>query len=228
MQNAWLSAPPCPSLNLEISNMEYQTCILRWLGNPIPQADVSQCSACHKTLTPRAGHTIRCTHKGDISSRHNRIRDIIFALASNAHLEPVKEKPNIFTDQRRPADVFIPQLFGGRPAALDVAITCPLQKKYSNIEQDPADHYADTVKHSLYDSSFEGLQIDFIPVVLDAFGGFGKEGLKALEEIIKRGASRLNIPPSIYKPQCWQRLSVSLQRSNTRMILSRINHPKFM
>ena len=69
------------------------------------------------------------------SSRHNRICDIIFELASNAHLVPVKEKPNIFTDQRRPADVFVPQLFGGRPAALDVAVTCPLQKKYANLDQ---------------------------------------------------------------------------------------------
>src|ERR1700677_95844 len=62
-------------------------------------------------------------------------------------------------------------------------------------------------------------------VVLDAFGGYGKEGLRAIKEIIRRGASRLNILPSIYKPQCWQRLSMSLQRSNTRMILSKINHP---
>ena len=56
------------------------------------------------------------------------------------------------------------------------------KKKYSTIEQEPADHYADTVKHALYESGFEGLQMDFIPVVMDAFGGYGKEGLRAIKD----------------------------------------------
>jgi hypothetical protein len=185
------------------------------------------CAACQTTLTPKAGHTLRCRHRGDISSRHNRIRDIVFALASNAHLEPVKEKSHNFKDKPgcRPADVYIPQLFGGKAAALDVAVTCPLQDKYLKSDIDPADHYANTVKHATYDEGFEGLDIDFIPVVLDTFGGYGAEGLRALTEIIGRGASRLNLPASTYKSQCWQRLSLSLQKSNTRMILTRVNHP---
>jgi hypothetical protein len=109
--NAWLSAPPCQMLNLELSNIEFQTGIFRWLGAPIPQAASSLCAACQSTLTPKAGHTIRCRHRGDIASRHNRIRDIVFSLASNAHMEPVKEKPHIFLDKpgQRPADVYIPQ-----------------------------------------------------------------------------------------------------------------------
>ena len=203
-------------LNLELTNNEFQTNIFRWLGAPIPQAATSLCSACHNTLTPKAGHTTRCRHKGDISSRHN-----------NAHLEPVKEKSHIFKDKPgcRPADVFIPQLFGGKAAALDIAVTCPLQDKYIHSDLDPADHYANTVKHATYDEGFQGLNIDFIPVVLDTFGGYGAEGLRALTEIIHRPSSHLNLPASTYKTQCWQRLSMSLQRSNTRMILTRVSHP---
>jgi hypothetical protein len=214
-------------LNLELSNIEFQTGIFRWLGAPIPHAASSFCAACQSTLTPKAGHTIRCRHRGDIASRHNRIRDIVFALASNAHLEPVKEKSHIFIDKpgHRPADVYIPQLFGGKAAALDIAVTCPLQDKYLNSELDPADHYSNSVKHAKYDEGFIGLDIDFIPVVLDTFGGFGSEALRALKEIIRRGSARLNLPMSTYKSQCWQRLSLSLQRSNIRMILTRVNHP---
>ena len=155
-------------------------------------------------------------------------KNIVFALASNAHLEPVKEKSHILSKNPgcQPADVYIPQLFGGKAAALDIAVTCPLQDKYIKLESDPADHYANTVKHVTYDEGFLGLDIDFIPVVMDTFGGYGAEGLRALTEIIRRGASRLNLPPSIYKSQCWQRLSLSLQKSNTRMILTRVNHPE--
>jgi hypothetical protein len=217
-------------LNLELSNIDFQTSIFRWLGAPIPQAVTSLCAACQITLTPKAGHATRCKCKGDIASRHNRIRDIIFALASNAHLEPIKEKSHIFANKpgRRPADVYIPQLFGGRPACLDIAVTCPLQEKYSKLEMDPADHYSITVKHSTYDEGFIGIDMDFIPVVMDTFGGHGAEGLRALTEIIRRGATRLNLPQSIYKSQCWQRLSSSLQKSNARMILTRINHPDIL
>ena len=226
--NAWLSAPPCQMLNLELPNLEFQTSLFRWLGAPIPQAATSLCAACQITLSPKAGHTTRCRHRGDIASRHNRIRDIVFSLASNAHLEPIKEKANILNNnpRRRPADVYIPQLFGGKAAALDIAVTCPLQDKYINLEIDPADHYADTVKHATYDEGFKGVDIDFIPVVMDTFGGYGAEGLRAITEIIRRGASRLNLPPSIYKTQCWQRLSLSLQKSNSRMVLTRVDHPE--
>ena len=117
--NAWLNAPPSQILNLEHNNSEFQTSIFRWLGAPIPQAATSLCAACQITLTPKAGHTTRCRCRGDIASRHNRIRDLVFALASNAHLEPVKAKPNIFKDSTAccPADVYIPQLFGGKAAA---------------------------------------------------------------------------------------------------------------
>jgi len=91
--NAWLSAPPCQMLNLELPNLEFQTSLFRWLGAPIPQADTSLCAACQTTLTPKAGHTTKCRHKGDIASRHNRIRDIVFALASNATWSLLRRSP---------------------------------------------------------------------------------------------------------------------------------------
>jgi len=159
-----------------------------------------------------------------MSGRHNRIRDLIFGLASNAGLNPIKEKPNILPSQpnRRPGDVFIPTLFDGKAAALDVAVTCPVQPKYSKGTKIGVEDYAANVKHKSYDDGFLGTDIDFLPVLVDTFGRWGSEALLVLGEIASRGAKRLCISPSFYVPQSWQRLSVVLHRCISRMVLSRI------
>jgi len=202
--------------------------VLRWLGAPvIPSSSKQLCGSCNTTLSPKAGHCARCKKDGDITSRHNRLRDLIFALCSNACLAPVKELSGLdpLRPQRRPADVFIPNFQGGRDAALDIAVTCPLQPKFAAIVDDPADHYADTVKHRLYDPGFKGLPVDFIPVVFDGFGGVCAEGLSCLLEIMSRGAARALVPRQVYISQCWQRISVCLQRCNARMVASRLSPP---
>src|SRR5207245_1830470 len=101
---------------------------------------------------------------------------------SNAGLGPIKEKKNIMPTQpsRRPGDVYVPQLFDGKPAALDVAVTCPVQDKYVGGTKVAVEDYALTVKHEKYDKGFEGTNIDFLPIVVDTFGRWGKEALLAL------------------------------------------------
>jgi len=117
-----------------------------------------------KQQTLKASHGGWCKYGGDLTDRHNRIWDIIFNLASNACLAPVKEKSGLLPDkpQCRPADVFLPLFQAGRAAALDVVVTCPLQPRYSSSSDDPADVYADKVKHKLYDGGIVGVPIDFI------------------------------------------------------------------
>jgi len=122
---------------------------------------------------------------------------------------------------QRPADVFLPSLFGGKPAALDIAVTCPLQSLYKDVSC-PADHYAINKKHKKYDKGFEGTDIEFIPVVVDAFGHWGTEATDAIKTILTRGADRLSLSRSTYITQGWQRLGVSLQRANSKMVLDRL------
>jgi len=221
--NAWLLAPPCLPLNLELKNAEFRTAVLRWLGSPISTSN-SRCSACTLPLTPKASHAARCRNTGDLSSRHNRLQDIVFGLASNACLNPVKEKSGNLPSQpnRRPGDVYIPQFIDGKPAALDIAVTCPVQSKYASGRCVAAEDYALNVKHRSYDPGFVGTGEDFLPVVVDTFGLWGSEALLTINELITRGCRRLEIPFGVYGPQTWQKLSISLQRSNARMILSRL------
>jgi hypothetical protein len=104
---------------------------------------------------------------------------------------------------------------------LDIAVTCPLQPLYKDFSC-PADLYANDKKHKKYDQGFEGTDIEFIPVVVDAFGHWGSEGTDAIKTILTRGADRLSLSRSTYITQGWQRLGVSLQRANAKMVLDRL------
>ena len=56
------------------------------------------------------------------------LRDVIFSTAQSAALGPTKEGRFLLPgSDRRPADVLIPYLAGGRDAALDVTVINPLQ-----------------------------------------------------------------------------------------------------
>jgi len=72
-------------------------------------------------------------------------------MASNACLNPIREKKGLLGDQPglRPADVFLPDLWG-YPVAVAFAVTCQLQQRYKNTTE-PAESYAITQKHKKYD-----------------------------------------------------------------------------
>jgi hypothetical protein len=48
-----------------------------------------------------------------------------------------------------------------------LAATCPLQKKYKNIQGSAEDHFATNVKHEDYDAGFIGTDIIFCAAVVD-------------------------------------------------------------
>jgi len=85
-----------------------------------------------------------------------------------------------------------------------------------------AEDYAENVKHKFYDPEYKDIDEDYLPVVVDSFGMWGSEALLTINELIIRGSRRLEIPFGVYGPQTWQKLSISLQRGNARMILPRL------
>jgi len=128
-----------------------------------------KCGTCNTPLSPTASHTLKCRLNGDIISRHNRIRDVVYSLASSGALAPKLEKSHILGDTpgQRPADIFLPSLWN-QPVAIDIAITEPSQPKYTKCDN-PANDYAIKIKHKKYDKGFEGSDIQFVPMVFVFF-----------------------------------------------------------
>ena len=72
------------------------------------------------------------------------------------------EKKGILGEtSRRPGDVTIPLWCEGKGLAIDVAVTCPFSA--SNMARDnPAEYYAEKLKHRKYDAGFVGINFDFV------------------------------------------------------------------
>jgi len=208
-----------------MDDTEFCVSIKRWLGVIVTPSTDSKCLDCHIQLTPKASHTSRCLRKGDIITRHNHLSAIFTLMSSNACLAPVREKLGLLgeTPGLRPADVFLPELWGG-PVAVDFAVTCPLQSHYKSTSA-PAEQYALNQKHKKYDAGFEKTDILFVAAVADTFGGWTKEGEDLIKEVARRGAKRLLENCGEYSKNCWARLSVSLQTDIARMMISRLPLP---
>ena len=136
---------------------------------------------------------MRCRHGPGLISHHNALCDVLFNLASTACLAPIHEKAGLLGDApgRRPGDVYIPS-WHTSSLAIDVAVTCPIQDKYKNTQDNAADHYAKNIKHADYDTGFIGTDIIFCAAVVDSFGSWSAEGLEVISEIINRGAKRIH------------------------------------
>ena len=150
-------------------------CRLR-LGIPVWHEGAS-CPCCTHTLDIFGVHALCCTTSGDLIARHNRIRDLVDKIAREGHLGPVLEKKGILgeTSGRRPGDVTIPLWCEGKGLAIDVAVTCPFSA--SNMARDnPAEYYAEKLKHRKYDAGFVGLNFDFSALVFESTGGLNREG----------------------------------------------------
>jgi len=206
-----------------MDNPSFITAIRRWLGdNFITFNSPINCIACHIPISPKASHTTRCLHKGDIIICHNHLCQIFSDMASTACLNPVREKAGLLGDMpgTRPADVFIPNLWRN-PMTIDFAITCPLQDRYKSSNK-PVDTYVLEQKYNKYDKGFKNTEILFIAAIADTFGRWTEKGAEIITEVAHRGAKRLITNPKEYIKNCWEKLSVSIQKDCSNMLLSRI------
>ena len=125
---AWLSAPPIPRLGLHLQPNEFRAALKYRIGVPL-YIEERKCPYCQNGRLDKLGdHALSCHGRGDMISRHDRVRDRIFAACSTANLSPVCEQKNLIPDNNsRPGDIYLPSWSAGQPSALDVTITSPLK-----------------------------------------------------------------------------------------------------
>ena len=88
-----------------------------------------KCPYCQNDRLDKLGdHALSCHGRGDMISRHDRLRDGIFAACLTANLAPVCEQKNLILEiNSRPGDIYLLSLSAGQPSGLDVTKTSPLQ-----------------------------------------------------------------------------------------------------
>jgi hypothetical protein len=138
-------------------------------------------------------------------------------------LSPEVERRNIFSDSKhRPGDVTLPNWTGGRPLAIDVAVTSPFSAAGLRATE-PAEAYSHTHKHGKFQSRFRGKSCLFAALVMESTGGLTEEALSLLKAIYRFGSKQQNVQHSVYAGRAWARLSCNLQTSVAQAILCRID-----
>ena len=89
---AWLSAPPIPSLGLHLQPNEFRVTLKYRIGVPL-YIEERKCPYCQNGRLDKLGDdALSCHGRGDMISRHDRVRDRIFAACSTANLAPIYEQ----------------------------------------------------------------------------------------------------------------------------------------
>jgi hypothetical protein len=222
---AWLSVIPSARLGTKFNHAQFQTAMKLLLGLPVYKSD-SICP-CKKPLDKCGIHSLACKSKGDIISRHNSIRDVIYRNCKEAGLTAKPEKAGLLGDhgdKRRPADVWIGNFSLNVDYCLDVAVTSPVQKKYrEHAAKTEGYAAADYYKYKVgrYAKAVEEANMKFQPIIFETFGRIAPESIKTLTKIAIIKADKTSSPHGQTIQFFFQQLSVSLQIRNSNMVLKR-------
>ncbi|KAL5493840.1 hypothetical protein EMCRGX_G015072 [Ephydatia muelleri] len=156
------------------------------------------------------------------------IRDILVETCRRAHIGVQVEVGNNLThdhNKTRPADILLSNWFLGKPAALDVSITSPLNPLTlleAGVLAKSAAPVTEARKHQANDPKCSELGWVSVPMVAESYGAWGDEASSIISSIASRLATSTCKSKSVVLNDIYGRLNVHLVRANATAILSRI------
>ena len=132
-------------------------------------------------------HLVSCPH-GGTWKRHNSLCSAIEAIAVATGL---RVRTEVAVQGRlRPADLALSHWSGGRDAAVDPTVVHSLNPSIPwDLSQSAVDR-AEAAKHVKSDAPCAAADMDFIPVAVDTFGGYGQEEHRFLSQLFSKYAKR--------------------------------------
>ena len=219
----WLNVVPSPPLGLHINDQEFRCSLRYWLGVPLFGSSYP-CPECGLLADTMGDHQVGCGGNGDRISRHNNIRDVLFLAARSAALGPRREAPGIVPNSiARPADILLPNWSRGRQAALDVSVISSLQRLTLAEAAVTSGHALQVCVRRKLSANLPACRaagIEFVPVVVEALGGWAPESSSAIKRIGDALGLRVNPTcPSQTTKHLFGRLAVTLWRGNANLWL---------
>ncbi len=206
----------------------FQTAALFSIGSEF-LTEERLCPVCEKVyMDTHADHALICMNEGTVVKRHNDLYNVFVKEAREAFIGlGVEKKINIDERKTYTADILLSHGIPGltnRRTALDLTITCNFNKtmiKRSAKEELAAAMAGETRKEKEQKSDLEKLGYDFIPLAFEATGGHSPTVAPIAHYFLSQKAIMTGIPFEELAHRFWQRLAVSLQRSNASAILER-------
>lgn len=168
-------------------------------------------------------HAIVCAYSGERIGKHDKLRNVVFAAAQSALLSASIET-HVDDSQSRPGDVYIAEWVRGKDAALDLTVVSPLQKALVNRcarESGAALEVAFKRKMDAHYARCRANNIVFLPLCVETLGGWHPDSASELRRIQRAVTLCSRQDQTTSEKHFFEKLAVSLQRSNSNMILSR-------
>ena len=225
-QTSWVgSGFDHSALGLHLRPQEFVAAVKLRLGIPLYEV-AGPCPACQRPGDRLGDHSLCCGSQGERISRHNALRDALYAAAVKAALGPTREGRFLLPGgDRRPADVFIPNWTRGRDSALDVTVTHCLQAAtVAEAAVTPgyaaAEAYRRKMDATAEDCEREG--IEFLPLAAESLGGWHPVAVQQVDKLAAALARHTGEEERVVTRHLWQRLAILLQKGNTSLIVNRI------
>ena len=222
----WLLTPPLRCLNFDIQSRTFIMLMKYRMGIPLAAVE-TKCSFCRNgVLDVYGNHAASCPGKLGLSWRHNRVRNKVAKLASEAGMQAEIEKNHLLPlhPTLRPADIFISHWLLDRGICLDVSIVNPIcPTSVSGASKTPASAAirAEKLKLSTYALLCSAANLDFCPLVMETFGGFGPLSIPILKRISKALSIKRDETESAALNTLCNNLSFVCQRSLGETLMSR-------
>jgi hypothetical protein len=228
LASAWLRAPPTDK-QTSLRDVELKLCMAFHLDLPLAPVMPRFC-ACDTVLATRErSHLLTCKHQhgnGHIGRHDGVLGSIQASIVAAGGLARVQVK-HLAADQ---ADRRVPDLEAMLDDTLslaDVAVITSVAKSHCR-QRDPMDMAA-KAKHDKYQDMFgdEKAHADFVPLIFDAYGGFGKAARAFVQRVQacalnngRRGATRV-------AATMVERIAFAIQRGNARTALLGLQQAKW-
>ena len=239
---AWLNVAPAAEDDTEMTGQLFRVAVKRRVRAPLLERE-APCPCCGLAMDVWMDHALVCSCNGDRTLRHNAVRNLVYWLAAVSGLLPEKEKPGLLplrpeaeklrgeqvsNNNRRPADVWVPQWGSGGPAAWDFAVTSALRSDNMFTAANEPSAAAATYEWHKRDHLSTAQQcgeqgLQFMPLVAEAHSGtWGPTARAVWHFLAKSWAAASGSDVSLTSAKLAQRLSTTLQRANARAVLRRM------
>jgi hypothetical protein len=222
----WLRAPPSATLHTDLSDREFRSLCLWWLGLPICGAGMAilRCPlpGCKEDLDAFGDHLVCCKYN-KTTRRHNSLRDAWAAYLRMAGIPHQREV--VATGRFRPADILLEGWNAGEDVAVDITVSHPLGAANFPLAPDAAARHLrakEANKCRKHASSCRGVRWACHPAAYTPWGGQGPMAASLFHEVAKRaGADGLSWTRRARTAELRQALSLSLMREVARQLDAR-------
>ena len=236
---SWVTSLPLGYKNYNLSSTEWLIGARRRLGLDL-RTKRSRCPNCrYHEICRKGDHALRCSGKMGRIMRHDAIKNLLARAFKQSGFDVETETGGGLLDRRRPGDVEVHDWLLVRnwnletSFCIDVAVIDATGDNHIDCLRKGGPGAAATKYESVKWKEYKDIKRKFVPFILEAQGGFGKEAKKLVKELWKRKRERECVPNTriwnedepMANMELVKAIGFELVRRNARMIQDRT--PKY-